>query len=120
MNAKSPAMPNEGWIVTVNETELPAFVPYYTGNGRLGVRVGPLVLDWDGEARPLLPEHGWDFGGRHACGQRISVAACGCGGAAERGVEAVWHRVQRLHVARQQLPVLPHGRGGQPRRRDFL
>jgi len=62
------------WRLTATEADLPAFLPYYTGNGRLGVRVGPLVLDWDGDARPLLTEHGPDRWGQLNARLLLSLA----------------------------------------------
>lgn len=52
------------WNVVITEKDLPEFHPFYTGNGRVGVRVGALLLDWAGDARPLLAEEGHDFWGR--------------------------------------------------------
>jgi trehalose/maltose hydrolase-like predicted phosphorylase len=52
------------WCVTATESDLPEFCPYQIGNGRIGMRVGPLLLDWSGDAKPLLCEDGPDFWGR--------------------------------------------------------
>ncbi len=52
------------WRLTVTEEALAEFRPYYIGNGHLGVRVGPLALDWNGDRKALLSENGPDFWGR--------------------------------------------------------
>ena len=52
------------WCLTATEADLPDFHPYHIGNGRIGVRVGPMVLDWNGDTKPLLCENGPDFWGR--------------------------------------------------------
>ncbi len=52
------------WRITVTEDALTGFIPYGTGNGHLGVRVGLLGLDWNGDRQPLLCEPGGDFWGR--------------------------------------------------------
>lgn len=52
------------WCIDTTEADLANLVPYFTGNGRIGVRVGPLVLDWDGEAKGLLVEDSHDYWGR--------------------------------------------------------
>jgi len=57
-NSSHTEILDDGWRVTIGEDDLPDFCPYYTGNGRIGTRVGPLVLDRGGDARPLQAEPG--------------------------------------------------------------
>lgn len=52
------------WSVTTTESDLPDFHPYHIGNGRLGVRVGPMLLDWNGDAKTLYTEDGPDSWGQ--------------------------------------------------------
>jgi trehalose/maltose hydrolase-like predicted phosphorylase len=64
MTRNTPWTDDVIWCIKTTEADLPDFRPYFTGNGRLGVRVGALVLDWGGEARELLVEDSHDFWGR--------------------------------------------------------
>ena len=47
---------------------------------RIGTRVGPLALDWDGDTKPLLSEQGWVFDGRLNANLLISRAKHACDG----------------------------------------
>lgn len=64
MSQNIPWDDNAHWCIETTEASVPDFHPYFTGNGRIGVRVGALVLDWGGEARELLAEDSHDFWGR--------------------------------------------------------
>jgi trehalose/maltose hydrolase-like predicted phosphorylase len=97
MTKDTPWADDSHWCITINEKDLPDFHPYFTGNGRLGVRVGSLVLDWGGESRELLCEDSHDFWGRLNARLLITLAKFGYDGG-EQLVLPAWNQLQ-LEIA---------------------
>lgn len=85
------------WQITVTEADLTKFHPFFTGNGRFGVRVGAMVLDWNGDSKTLLTEDGHDFWGRLNGSLLVSLGKHVYDGG-DQMILAAWNQA-RLEVA---------------------
>lgn len=88
---------NDAWTITTTEVDFAEFTPYQTGNGRIGVRVGALLLDWNGEEKKLLCEDGPDFWGQLNARLLMSLAKHAYDGG-DQIILPAWNQL-RLEIA---------------------